>query len=491
MNTLQLYKNSATYPNYDTTLTAYLTAYDVTPRYMDYQTGYVDVQMTFDEVMGCNYLGFTKDGKTVYGYITNVEERSGDKLYRIFYKVDAWRTFKDHITLGTQWIRRGNAATYLPDPLLSSVQPYPDHSSVVYNWPNVGTRYLVVQVREEDHSNTPLQPSPYTFYCVAYTKSSWTSVAAIVNLIEALGDGAKTSNIVTMYSVPYINTYGMSDASITPKYATESNFMTGTWTTGTPISGFKKMDTYSTHSRSYDIAAHFTGKEDKMRVKHSFLLVTPDAGIMDIPDEMAFSGYLELQQNVDIYSGAVNYMLTDLSSGLQKPFHKSIRGGGFPSIPILSNNMDSYLSQNQSALVTSLIGDVAMIGGGIAATATGAGAVAGIPMLAAGAGGLVGTIGNVLDAGNKPPSNPPAMLGAALAAEFDNQFWIVEIWQHVDNDTAVHSKNGYPQNTMQTLVFPSSGFVQTRDCNVKSDGTVPLWAIQEINRMFDNGIEVG
>jgi len=49
---------------------------------------------------------------------------------------------------------------------------------------------------------------------------------------------------------------------------------------------------------------------------------------------------------------------------------------------------------------------------------------------------------------------------------------------------------GYPLGLMTPLSIPSIGFVQTQNCGVKSDGTVPQWAITEINSIFDNGLKV-
>ena len=54
-------------------------------------------------------------------------------------------------------------------------------------------------------SNTPAIPSPYRFFFTPYNINNWTTSDAVTNLIYALGDSPKSSNIVTIYSIPYAN----------------------------------------------------------------------------------------------------------------------------------------------------------------------------------------------------------------------------------------------------------------------------------------------
>ena len=90
---------------------------------------------------------------------------------------------------------------------------------------------------------------------------------------------------------------------------------------------------------------------------HSVQVVVPDAGIISIPDYMLKDGDLYLRQDVDMFSGASNYMVVSDN----KYFTQSVRGSSISSIPIISDPMETYISQNQNALATALIGDVASI----------------------------------------------------------------------------------------------------------------------------------
>src|SRR5881392_708663 len=100
------------------------------------------------------------------------------------------------------------------------------------------------------------------------------------------------------------------------------------------------------------------------------------------------------------------------------------------------------------------------------------------------------TAANIGDAGNQFV-NPPAFLGTALAANFNQKFWVVTRKANVTNETQVHDNFGYPYNMVDTLTFPVSGYIKTEGCTVEStDGSVPNWALSEINMMFDNGVLV-
>src|SRR5699024_622149 len=99
------------------------------------------------------------------------------------------------------------------------------------------------------------------------------------------------------------------------------------------------------------------------------------------------------------------------------------------------------------------------------------------------------TLGGVSDMGNKM-GNPPAMLGSALSAQFNNTFWLIITKEHTTNESKVHSRYGYPQGYVKKLSVPSKGFIKTENCSVTSNGNVPLWAINEINSMFDIGLRV-
>lgn len=482
MATLQFYKNPYVYPNYGS-ITSYGTSLTCTPVGVDLRGGSIRVRGDFNDFMSCNYLSLTRDGKTIYAWIDNAKFRTEDS-FDVYYTIDAWRTYKSKIVLSNQFISRSPISTNKYDRLLGSADQTADISCTKISAMTKATRTFVVQtrpVKEGIHSNTPVQPSPYTFYFCDYLSNEWASSEPLKTLMEYLMYGAKPLNIVTMYSIPFFNLSGMVDASLPVEVASGL----------TAIDGFKGLTGIENHSdrlqQHYPL--NIEGKEDLLRTDHSVQIVIPEAGIINVPDELLIKTDLELRQDIDLFSGASNYMLT--SDNRTNFYTQSVRGSSTSSIPIVSDPLDTYLSQNQNALATSLIGDVAMIGGGIA-TAVGTGGIGAVM----GAGGVMTGINNIIDKGTKMAdisnqySNPPAFLGTALATKFNKTIWIVITKKKVDNKTIVNNMFGFPYGKVAPLTFPDSGFIQTEGCNVSSDGSVPRWAIEEIDRMFDTGILV-
>ena len=489
MATLQLYQNKYQYPHYSETISKYGSSMPCTPVGMNLKTGSIRVKGDMSDFMSCNYLSLTRDGKTIYAWIDDVQFLNAE-TFTISYSVDAWRTYKSKIQLGTQYIARQPEATNKLDKLLGSTQDYPEVNSIMHTWTkgNRNNRVLVVQVMTETtddiYSNTPVNPTPYHFFFREYNINSWVTDNAIRDLIEVL-TGAETKNIVTMYSIPYIDMASM--AEVTMKVVKQDD-------SSVNITGFKQLREIQDPSQILTNIAYInpqiTDMNAFLRVPHSVQIVIPEAGIIEIPDELLTLSDLRLRQDVDLFSGACNYML---ESGTESYYTQSVRGSSISSIPIVSDPYDTYISQNQNALATSLIGDVASIGAGIVAGAGtgGLGATVGAGLAANGVNNIVNRLANMNDLKGARPSNPPAFLGTALASNFNQCFWVIVTQKKVTNADQVHGQFGYPVEMAKALSFPSSGFIQTEACNVySSDGSVPRWAIDEINANFDRGILV-
>lgn len=489
MATLQLYQNKYQYPHYSETISSYGLPMSCTPVGMNLKTGSIRVKGDMSDFMSCNYLSLTRDGKTIYAWIDDVQFLNAES-FTVSYSVDAWRTYKSKIQLGTQYIARQPESTNKLDKLLGSTQDYPEVKSIMHSWTkgNRNNRVLVVQVMTETtddiYSNTPVNPTPYHFFFREYNINSWVTDEAIRDLIEVL-TGAETKNIVTMYSIPYIDMTSM--AEVTMKVVKQDD-------SSVNITGFKQLREIQDPSQILTNIAYInpqiTDMDAFLRVPHSVQIVIPEAGIIEVPDELLTLSDLRLRQDVDLFSGACNYML---ESGTESYYTQSVRGSSISSIPIVSDPYDTYISQNQNALATSLIGDVASIGAGVVVGAGtgGLGATVGAGLAASGVNNIVNRLADLNDLKGARPSNPPAFLGTALASNFNQCFWLIVTQKKVTNADQVNAQFGYPVEMAKTLSFPSSGFIQTEACNVYStDGSVPRWAIDEINKNFDRGILV-
>jgi hypothetical protein len=501
MAVLQLYKNKFQYPKYTGTLTAYGSPLDCTPVGIGLKTGTLRVKGTMLDFMTANYISIVRDGTTIYAWIDDVKVLN-DGVFEVSYQVDAWRTYKSKIDLGVQFIRRSTAVTSLPDKLLGSTQPYHEISSTSYVIGSTTQRTAVIQVRPEGAeaiSNTPVQPTPYQFYFTNFNVNSWQDNTALSELMHRLASNAQTQNLVTIYSIPYIDISGLGVQDLI-LHIENSDPIT--------VSGFKmaSFDTDLSGLLYHETAIVVDDIDGLLRTGHSLQVIIPEAGILPITDELLGKGEIKLRQDIDLFSGACNYMLTtgSYAGGNYNIYGNSVRGSSVASIPILSNPEDTYISQNQNSLTTSLIGDVAnvaigfgMMGMGPLGRVIGAGMSQdmisrqfGASTIASAGAGMLENWAQRQDGGGLNV-NPPAFLGTALASNFNGTFWVVKTVQHVTNAGNVHDNFGYPYNMVDTLSFPSVGYIETQNCNVTStDGSVPRWALQEINTLFDNGILV-
>ena len=407
--------------------------------------------------------------------MTDVEHIAGNKLYRVHFTTDAYRTYINNVIIGTQFIERSPEPTNLHDPLLGSIEPTNIFFTQTYSFPNPDKRYLVVQVRERSDwlvSMTPGQPSMYNLYVAEYSVNNWRDSEAIVNLMNEISYGERPNNIVTLYSVPHIDITGDGFLStVMPiRYANDDDVQ---------VEGWKVLiDKAGNQNRFVTSCPINLEGEGFLKTSHSFSIVVPDAGIINVPDTIAIKDNLNLKMYVDIFTGACNYILCIGNN----PTHLSVRGGATNSIPIISDPFDNYISQNQNSLMASILGDVANLGYGL---------YTGNPVtMTAGGTGLLNKVVSLADAKNEIPSTPPAFLGSALMPHFNKRFWVQYNYAYVDNAVKVNERYGYPKNMVDEVTIPSQGFLKLQNCSVRGTGStsVPQWAIEEINSRFNEGI---
>lgn len=484
MAAVQFYKNKYNYPKYSETITPVGNELSFTPETTGLKSGTVIAAGDMNKFMNCNYIRIRRDGATIYAWIDDVEFHTDSSFY-VRYSVDPWRTFKNKIDLGIQFVTRQPQSTTKKDKLLGAATETNEVKSFLYSIGEPSKRIFVVQLRTDSgeiFSRTPVQPTPYQFYFIEYDTNNWSANTSLDSLMTILG-GAKPINIVTMYSIPWC------DISSLPSQPLNVERSEGDRVS---VTGFRFLGSGINPATIFYNEAPLTSYPFELdqlkKVAHSVQLVISDGGIITIPDELLSRPNLRVRQDIDLFSGACNYML---KSDVTEQWTQSVRGSSISSIPIVSDPYDTYLSQNQNALTTSLIGDVAniAIGGAMAFGGGGLGAVAGSGAVMSGAKGLIDRFYTSGDIENKT-SNPPAFLGTALASTMNGRFWMVITQTPATNHTEVNDRFGYPINMLKTLVFPTSGYIETEGCNVSSDGTVPRWAIEEINTIFNNGIRV-
>ena len=478
--TIQFIQNRFNYPDYTETLTSWTNEMECTPVGLNLKGGSIRVAGDFYSFLQFNYIKFTRGDAVIYAWVDNVEYKT-ETLFDIHYSTDSFRTYKDKIVTGSQYIERSPRVTNKLDTLLGANTDVPSTATYNHTWDNHDKRIMVVQVKLQSGgdllSNVPVQPSQYMFHFCEYDIHDWYNNVPLRSFIESLSLGATPINIGAIYSIPYIDTTTFSPGSLPIDTGKDSYSIPG-WL----VAGFSANFTGAL-SRTTPINFIFD-KDVLLRSKHSVRLVIPEAGIMDITDDLLIADNLHLRQDIDLFSGSSNYMLVKGDTGYST---QSIRGSSIASISIIGDPLETYLSQNQNSLFTQILGDTANVVVGMGTAMTGN--PIGVSQAMNGATSLLGEQAKQNDIGNTA-SNPPAFLGTAMANEFNSRFWIHVTRTRVDNAELVNSLYGYPEQKIAPLTIPSSGFIQTKGCSVSSNGSIPGWAISEINTIFDNGLRV-
>lgn len=497
MITLQFYKNQYSYPDYGS-ITAVGSPLTVTPINIDSTRGTILTQQPFDDIHAVNYLSLDFGSTVLYAFITNVKHHSGDKRYQIEYQVDAFRSYINQASLGTQFIKRSPTVSNTIDPYLrGDVDNLKDINIQKLTFSGGNNRTLVVQVSVPSDTPAgaylghPLQPSPYLMHCVDYSANSWHTVEAITSLISIISQSEKPINLVSIYSIPYYAKTIKTTAPLRLEFSpTDIRSIEGFYTM--PVNAFGSELPF----REMTIQ-----KPDAIlrRTPHTVQIVVPEAGILNIPDDVLFdSRTLVLRQDIDITTGASNYGLFFKTGSTYLMLPHSVRGASVSGVPVAFSPEQQLMAINQTNRTTSLLSDVAGIAMGgavIAGSVLAAPATGGVSLAGLTAGGVQAgsslinlfTRDEALRDSLNNHSNPPAYLGSALLPSFVSDVFIVITKVKNDNQTLVNERFGYPQNKLDTLTLPASGFIQTSECCV-SGANVPDWAKQEINLRFDNGI---
>lgn len=488
MYTIQFYTNPHNYPNYGS-ITAVGESFSVPGIDIDDAVGsFRTDKLTYAQRFSVNYLSLIRDGVTLYAEITNITRVSGDNVVNIAFKIDAFRSFRSVTNFGTQMVVRHPASTFDYDPLLRGATGEPNIiESTRYDIDNPLFRVLVVQIMRPDGDTTdyttPVQPSPYIFYFKQYSVNNPQGDSDIAALMKAITDSARPSNIATIYSVPVFSSGGMSTT------LSGIPLIIG----GTPTTvgaNFFKLTGGSWTSAVRRLGPVFPAFDQSiLRTRHSVSVVIPEAGILNIPDELLFKPGLRVRQDIDMYTGASNYML--VYDGVDATSH-SVRSGGLSAVPIAYDVMQQNIASNRTQIwagVAQDVGSIAIGGVALAGAAATGGATGpiGAGMVGKGVIGLLSTWGSLNDQVNQQV-NPPSYLGSALAANFGQSMFLVVIKGRSDNASVVNNRYGYPVNQIQTLTIPSSGYIQTQDCNVS--GPIPMWAREEINTLLNDGLRV-
>ena len=488
--TIQLYRNPVYYPDYKYTITPVGSVMAAKPVTLQTRSGTISASIPFDTLFSVNYLRIVHGNSTLWAWIRDVRSMGREHAWEIDYEIDPLRTYMDHITWGRQFVLRDMTATYHPDPLLGTPQHHLNHRSVklVLNGTNnEHKRVFVVQCRPGESgikpSVIPTLPNGYVYFLREYDIRTPESAGGITNFVKQITNSAPDPRLVTAYSVPWFDTTKFDQIHTLTDYTSWSAMFAsfGEWryigsTAGKTLVPADLVQTLVVQPQT--LPTYFK------RVPHQARVIVPGAGLLSVSDYMLEYGFT-IRRDMDFFTGACNYMLMRMGGDGAGPDGQSVRSSAIASIPIVGDPKDVYITQNQNALSTALLGDVAMIGGGILATYFGM--PGGLMQVAHGVSGIGERNTRLKDLENQPTS-PPAMLAPALVNSFNDTVYLDISYKDCTNETMVHEETGYPQHLLKTVTLPSNGFLQTQNCSVTTTGQPPQWAIEAINTQADMGI---
>lgn len=444
----------------------------------------------------------------IYAFIESWErERNG--MYTISYKIDALRTFRKNIKFGKQYVLRAsgletfNYVSTRTDPLVKTVgKPKTIIKEEVLAPVYTGTpgitardiRYVVVQVRSRTYvggvdvdegvvpSNNPLNPSQYRLYVAEYQINNPNASFPIRTLLETLRNTSETSNIVTMYSVPFINRFrSLAQEDLIVRVKDKEAFtVTGFRVVG-EFDDVMSLQTYQGYIVLPDITP---GEPYNPLLGHTAELVTPEGQVLIIPpiysgvlprDDADYTGVVEIERIVDLYSGSVT---THIGHNRLTPY--SVRSGPLGEITILSDPTETYKANNKNSMA---VGLATTAGGILTSSVTG-----GLSLGVAGAGltSVAGTIAGIADSGSY--SNQPLFLGETIAAKYNNSFFL-QITHHETIDGGPILAPIVEKQIDLDFEFKNSlPYIQTIQCSVIGRKNTPKWALDEINNLLDKGL---
>lgn len=493
MITINYYINQYDYPEYGANLGSIIRTQQATPVRTGINSGTLKVEGGFKQFFDVNYISIIQDGSTRYAWITDIQHLSGERLWELTYQVDAFRTYLSRTNFGNQYVERYYTPTTKIDSLIGSNTT--DYSNIevtstrfdVGDAPQ-GWRTLVVQISKAGDTSLinagPVQPSPYALYLRTYDMRAWTSDTQLMAFFNDLINKEEPTNLVGIYSVPYIDISPTGTLPLEREGGTDSYSGFSTYTNSI----------YGALTKLLNITLPDVGTPQAERL---YTIDIPTAGQIIIPRYMVEGGgALQLERLIDLYSGSTTYNLLYAN----QPTGLSVTAPPIADIPIAydgraqtlavmrNGTRNSIYSMLTPSNVSGIAGN-AMTGFSLAGPM---GAVAGAT-LGAVADPLMNTLkrqflpahGDIVyskDGGSKQGGINTFLI------KYEQTVFITCQYASNQNADNIHNRFGYVHNTIVNIAIPTNGYIKTLGCTVR--GNIPKWARDSINDIMDSGLRI-
>lgn len=456
----------------------------------------VRVDSNIDDLYNCNYMYYQNANhglKWFYAFITNLIYIN-ENTTEIIFETDVYQTWLFNVTLHESYVVREHSITdeigdnIVPEKF--SFQDYTyktiknDYTLNSWNYLIGATVKGVYSFWDElwgEDNNDGVEHSGI-YQGVHFFKMN--SARAINTFLKKMYDKEEDC-ILFIVAVPDFN---MSNAELSTNDTDEDRILS----TSNPAE--KDIDMSFTRS-SYKFDG-YTPKNKKLWTAPFFkMIVTNHAGqqaeynVEDFsdPDNITFKMYGDISANPSVTLVPLNY------KGIPKNYDCGISLSGFPQVSFNSDTFKMWLAKNQFGNTVGAITSVGEVVAGVAMLATGAGALAGSGLIAHGASGVMNTVNGVMQASREPNKvqgygSKTNLLTAMKMNKFDYYIQTIkgEYARTIDDFFTMY---GYQTNKIKipnVSSRPYYNYVQTVDVNIT--GGIPDDDMKRLKQMYNNGV---
>lgn len=468
----------------------------------------LQLQATMEQAQSWNYLYFQNGSGKVYYYFINQIEYKNDSAIILNLELDVLQTYLFDMTLLPSFIERQHTTT--DDVGDNTIEEGLDVGELTCN--NVqhfGSYRLCIMVMCSINPNSTTQTAanqralPYMYNDVFSGVKIWAihpdKWQAWGNQIETLDVLGVTDAILAMWMYPMAMvklagdaTWEDDDIAVPVEAAHSEDESLMVWSLGTPpsdVNGYTPKNkkllcypycfAYATDNQGGSAVYRYERFKDRLCTFAMSGSLSPDGGMHMTPQD---------------YNGiAMNY-------------HEGMTLSGYPTCAWDSDTYKLWLAQNQSQNTNNLmtaglkiVGGGALTLAGIAATATGAGALPGVGGIGAGASMMAsgfGAIMNNLAQNHDRDIEPPQAKGnfSSSVNITNNEHCFTFYHKSCTAETAktlddFFTMFGYKINRVQTPNInarPAFTYVKTKACNLQ--GNMCNEDLLKVCSIFDNGI---
>lgn len=465
---------------------------------------HIDTLLEYNYVM---YKNTNYSSKWFYAYITHMEYVS-DSVTFIYIETDYYQTWMFDLTFKKSFVEREHVSDdsvgkHTFDEGLSTGD-YLQVSAPTDIWqPNLSNMKICVAITQMPNGdNVPQQQhsingiySGLTYAIFSHTSGFTTEVEWVNDFIESYDRNARAQAISSIFMVP--KEFGVDTDHLTAVTIPDTDHF---FYVPTALESYITLVNEASITINSSLAESYTPVNNKLKCyPYNYLLVTNNAGIDTIFHYEDFTNNNPKFKVIgDITPGCsmkcipLNYMKMSDSSSLNS-FNYGIAGGKLPVCPWVNDAYTNWLVENGVSMAIQGITAVGSMILGAGMIMTGAGAPAGLALMAGGAGTIANLYGENYKASLTPDqANGNVSVGDVTYSAGKAGFTAYKLSIRKERAKAIDNyftMFGYKVNELKVPELNSRtkwNYIKTVDINITAN--IPQDDLQKIKEMFNTGI---